>query len=478
VEAKVSERLLSIQDAYNNIFGPESFKIEEITDAFDFHEFFKYGELEEPFYEIEILIPYEGPNMKGLLKGYTINPLKDQFLVKYDNAQSILDLPTISEHLKLPTESLFDAFKDITEHFAFSSYYEGICEDGWCRVRWIYERKFIPDVIYSLNNIASKGGKIILSKFFELKPFTKEMKIQSPCRSHNHINKEFFQKQIYFSLDFSSATNIGELIDTGIIYHDHISRTYYFILDKHSPRYPEIKMRSMRHNININENDFLIWVSFPEISKTKPELNKEVEDNRLFNMEGVFHYPFNIISNGRMYFVAQYSTDTEYDFTKRILHLFGSFNEKLGPNSFKIEGITEQNDIIDFIKEKGISASIIEIGLKIEYHGKDLRGMIKNIGKEPENIQFLIDEGKGPILINISEINQRIPFLGKIATEFFNNLIDNLGFILYAEFVCIGDSCAMKMIMEERVFPIIANGIIHLIDRGFKIVLTDYERIL
>jgi len=179
-----------------------------------------------------------------------------------------------------------------------------------------------------------------------------------------------------------------------------------------------------------------------------------------------------------MYFVAQYSTDTEYDFTKRILHLFRSFNEKLGSNSFKIEGITEPNDIIDFIKEKGISASIIEIGLKIEYHGKDLKGMIKNIGKETENIQFLIDEGKGPILINISEINQRIPFLGKIAIEFFNNLIDNLGFILYAEFVCAGDSCAMKMIMEERVFPIIANGIIHLIDRGFKIVLTDYERVL
>ncbi len=478
VEAEVSKRLLSIQDAYTDVFGPESFKIEEITDAFDFHEFFRYSEIEEPFYEIEILIPYEGPNMKGLLKGSTIDALKSQFIVKYDNSMKTLDLTTMSEYLKLPSGSILDAFKDLAEHFVFSSYYEGICEDGWCRIRWIYESKFIPDVIDDLTRITLKGGKIILSKFFEFKPLIKEVKTKPPCAAHNHVNKEFFQKQMCFSVDYSSATNIGELIDNGIIYHDHISRTYYFILDKHSPKYPEIKMRSIRHNIEINENDFLIWFSFPEISKSKPRLNEEVENKRLFNMEGVFHYPFNIISNGRMYFVAQYSKDVEYDFTKRILYLFKSFNENLGPNSFKIEGITEPNDVIDFIKEKGISVSVIEIGLRIEYKGKDLKGMIKNIGKEPENIQFLVDEGKGPTLMNISEINQRIPFLGKIATEFFNNLVDNLSFILYADFRFTGDSYIVKMLMEERVFPIIAKGIIHVIDKGFNVVLTDYERVL
>ena len=83
VEAEVTEHLLKLQNAFDEIHGIGSFKIEKISDAENPTELFNYGSVNELFYEIEILVPYEGPDMKGIQKRISMNPEENEFIIKH-----------------------------------------------------------------------------------------------------------------------------------------------------------------------------------------------------------------------------------------------------------------------------------------------------------------------------------------------------------------------------------------------------------
>ncbi|MGC8662781.1 MAG: hypothetical protein ACP5TX_00025 [Thermoplasmata archaeon] len=472
-ENDVTENLLKIQNAYTEFYGPDSFRIEKISESEPLPDIFTYGYVDEPFYEIEILIPYDGPNMKGVLKRLSFEPKENQFMVKYDKTNYTLSFDDLTKNFQRPSISLFDAFKEISDRFAFPSYFEGVCENKICKVKWIYEERFLPDVLTVLNKINLSGGNIALSKIKKLNLEHKEIKEND--LSFEPLNKEFFQKEIVYSKDLKYLPQLMDLIDNAIVYNDVMSMDVFLVVDKNSPKYPEIKIKSIKNNLKFNENKYFIWLSFPDISKIKDDLYDKTKNGRLFNLEGSYHLPFLIIKGGRIYYIDQYSTKFEKEVTTRILNVIKNHYDILGLNSFRVESIGNARDPLKFIRDFSIKTGIVSLELSIDYNGEDLKGIIKNISLDINQIQFLADEGQGPKVINISEINKKIPGFGDLAKLFFMNLQDNLSFLLYFEFKCNNGKCNINMLLEKNMFLIISNALVSLIDSGLKIKLSKYE---
>ncbi len=231
----------------------------------------------------------------------------------------------------------------------------------------------------------------------------------------------------------------------------------------------------MKSNIKINENKYFFWFNYPEISRSKENLNEYIKDGRLFEMKSVFHLPFNIIYKDRMYYIIQYSDSCEYEITARILKVYDKYNSIIGRNSLRIENISNVRNILKFIRDFDIQKNIIALEFSSNYKGKELKGIIKNISSKIDNIEFLVDDGQGPKVISISEINERTPIFGELVQEFLKNLMDNLSFFLYFDFKCTNGGCIINILMEEKMFPVMVSGLNNLNTEIFNIRLSKYE---
>ncbi len=164
-ENDVSDRLLAISGSYLDSGYNGVFRVEKISDSGEFIDFLTYGDIAEPMVEMELSIPYEGPDIRGILKGASTDVSKTQFLIESDSHLATVGLPTLAKAIKLPSNSLLDAFKTVVDSYAFTSYFEGICGGDECIVRWIFERRFSSIILSSLNGIFSKGGNVIIKRF-------------------------------------------------------------------------------------------------------------------------------------------------------------------------------------------------------------------------------------------------------------------------------------------------------------------------
>ena len=167
-ESDVSDRLLAMSESYLNSDTAKVFRVEKVSEAEEFTDFLRYGDLAEPMVELELSVPYEGPDIRGIMKGTTTDVLRTQFLIESDSQLVTVDLPTLAQAIKLPQKSLLDAFSAVVGSYAFTSYFEGICSGEECTVRWIFEERFSSVILSSLAQIVSRGGKVILKRYEKL----------------------------------------------------------------------------------------------------------------------------------------------------------------------------------------------------------------------------------------------------------------------------------------------------------------------
>lgn len=470
-ESEVTEHLIKMQKVFEEIFGMDSFRIEKISDAENFCEIFNYGTVNEQFYEIEIHMPYEGPSMRGIQRRISLEPTENEFIIKYDGEYYVLNLPEIIKNLKIPSGPLLNAFNEITERIAFSSYYESVCENGVCKVKWIYEERFLPDVLEVLNKIINSGGKIAISKLKKLNFIHEENK----NIEFERISMEFFKKEMILSKDISILPELNELIDSGILYYNAESMDLYMIIKRDSPDYPEIKLKSLKNNIKFNENKFFFWLSYPDITKTNKDLIDRIKNNRVYNWENVYHIPFFIAKDGRMYYKILYNLENEQSIISNLLKFYNSHVDVLGINSYRVEKIGNSESILKFIQDFNLNIRIVEIEITFDYSGKNMKGLVRNLGPSLDYIEFIIDEGNDKKLININEIDKKIPIFGTNAKEFFKNLINNHAFFIHIEFVCLNNNCKVRSFIEEKMVTVFINGLDELIGKGLKRRISKYN---
>ncbi len=472
-EPDVSESFYKIQRAYNEFYGSGSFKIERISESENFIELFKYGQVDQNFYEMEVSFPYEGPNLIGILKRATINPEEDEFIVKINGEFYKFMLKDMINNLNIPSEGIFNSVKDLSEKFAFTSYFDGKCENGICRVRWIVEERFLLDVLRALNKIVESGVKFSFSKVKKLEiDYQEEKKNELPFST---LNKEMFQKEIIYSKDMDYMPLIKDIIDKAIIYNDSLSLDLFFVLDNSSQIYPEVKIKAIRNNIKIDENRSFLWLKFPDISKSNKDIFEKISVDRQINLPGSFHLPFHLINNNRIYYCDQYNKDYEYDVTARILNVHDIYHTILGKDSFRIEKVCESEDPIAFIRNLGLESEIGAMQFIFNFEGPDAKGILKNFSSEVNNIQFVVDHGNGLEIVNLTTIVKEIPSIGNIVEDFLKSMNDNLIFFLYFEFECKNGTCKVNIFMEEKMVPLFLSNLDMFADIGFKIILSKFE---
>ncbi|MGC8699993.1 MAG: hypothetical protein ACP5R3_00010 [Thermoplasmata archaeon] len=469
VIADASADLIYIMNAYNETYGPGTFKIEKISNAESFLNYFTYGDFEQIFYQLNLNLPYEGPDFVSILKRLSMKPEEYEFLIKINNEYKTMKFPEVLKLLKIDPGTYLNIISILPENFVFMSYFDGICKNNICTIKLILEERFIPFLLNVLNKLKNAGIEFSIENLIKLN-LTKMQKVDVK-NLFSPVNKDFFNREITYSKDLNYFGEIKDLIDSAICYSDDISFDKFLIINKDDPNFAEIKYKALKNNIKINENKFYLWFSFPETSKIYKEIKDVMNEGRMIQSIGVYHFPFSISYKGRMYYKIQYASESEYDATRRLLKIIDAQSKLIGKDAIKIEEIGNITDPISFINQYGIKDKIVYLELVTDYN-KNIKGLVKNSSTDINHIQILYDEGNGLKLTNFSDIQKRT--IGDLTKEFFKNLIDNLSFFLHIDFRCENGKCLFNFLIEEKMLPVVSSSLAGLIDSGTKVKISRF----
>ncbi len=303
--------------------------------------------------------------------------------------------------------------------------------------------------------------------------------VESNENELNYMNKELFDKQIMFSLNAKLIFRPYNVIGDSILYHDRFRREYYYGKSKSESDYPEVKMKLMKENLKINENEKFLWITIPEMARINEELDSIAKNNRLFTMDKVFHFPFSLLKDGRIYILDQYSSEIGETVTQRILKLKNNYDRVLGPNSMDIESIgSDLMDAVEFIKIMGLRVTIIELKIKLKWSGEDINGLLKTTSSDLKGIQFLIKNNKGHKVLNFEDTknsNIAIDDILESAREIFR--ISSL-FILYADFRCKDGKCIFTILFEEKLGGAVSEALERVVEKGIALQIWSYRKLI
>lgn len=294
----------------------------------------------------------------------------------------------------------------------------------------------------------------------------------------NYVNHEFFDKQIIFSLNAKLIFNTYDIIGDSILYHDRFKREYYYVKSKSESDYPEIKIKFMKDNQKINENEKYLWIAIPEMARMNEQLDNIARNNRLFSMDKVFHFPFSILKGGRIYILDQYHSDIGEAVSRRMLKLKNNYDRILGPQSLNIESIgSNLINAVDFLNIMGLKFSVIELKIKMDCSGCEITGLLKTASSDLDGIQLLVSYDKGLKVFNLDETVKSGHMPSKIFIPLEEIFKMNSLFLLYSDFRCSGGECIFTMIFEENFMDVVSEALEKAMEKGMGVQIYSYRKI-
>lgn len=297
----------------------------------------------------------------------------------------------------------------------------------------------------------------------------------------NYINKELFDRQLIYSMEVSSHSLPINFFGDTILYRDSLQRDYYYVKAKSDITYPELKINAQRSNLTINENDKYAWIKISDFELNLKEYDKKFESkDRLSFIDELYHFPFCILKNNRIYLVAQYSSDVSEKVTERILKIKNQYDRAVGLNAFTIESIgSNLITPIEFLKMLDIKIPVYELKFKTVEPDEKIkgRGLFKILSNDYKNNEVLMLDENGLKAIKFSdiEISKRFTRMFRVASGLFNI---NLGFILYNDINCTGEECLYTVIFEENLSSGIFSVLEKLTEEPINFQIENFVKLL
>ncbi|MGC8547334.1 MAG: hypothetical protein ACP5MU_06765 [Thermoplasmata archaeon] len=149
----VTRRLLEMNTYYNKKYGNDSFRIDEINDSIEFEDIKKsYHMLEEKF-AVKINIPYSGPQLTFLSKGY--NKKLDEYscILYINNSINSSKLDIIIPNFILDGRKFSETLDDILNMSPPPESFNGFCDSDKCMLMIVFSglfKKVLPDMFKTL----------------------------------------------------------------------------------------------------------------------------------------------------------------------------------------------------------------------------------------------------------------------------------------------------------------------------------------
>jgi len=150
----VTRRLLEMNTYYNEKYGYDSFRIDEINDSVDFDDINKsYNILEEKF-AVKIELPYSGPKLIFLPKGYNKKLEEYSCILYMDNSINSSGLDLIIPNFILDGKKFSETLNNILIMSPPQELFSGFCDSDKCILRIVFSglfKKILPDLFGTLS---------------------------------------------------------------------------------------------------------------------------------------------------------------------------------------------------------------------------------------------------------------------------------------------------------------------------------------
>ncbi len=295
-----------------------------------------------------------------------------------------------------------------------------------------------------------------------------------------NIIKKLFNRQVIISIDMARLfPEFISVMEGNIIYEDHESREYLTAFSRNDPDSVNVIMKLQKYNIKTEEVGHLVWVKIPEAHYYEKGLLDSLKGTRrLDEIEGVVMYAPSPVVNGRIYHLIHLDDKNLETVTDRLLDLFISYNDHIGPGSFRIEEIS--SDLItvnEFIRKYTSKPRLVEMALKLKNIPAVFEGIIYYPTLDIKNLGFLLSMNGEIYSMKMGTLDEIMGGQGFSAFSVFSEGRDSMSIVAHMEASCDGSECVAKMIMEEKVVPASFNAISRLLKKGMEMSFLSYESV-
>ncbi len=158
---EVMDRLNGFVRTFSDLVGPESFSIEEIGTPRGYLSFLKSMEIPVKLVEAELETNFEG-NYNFLVKNFSSAAENIKVIANKGSVSNEYPLFSLHSQRYKFVPSMTDSFKMALGSFYFPLTVFGICRDGHCKVKVIYEKNRGPGLLRVLMMMKGKNDESVV----------------------------------------------------------------------------------------------------------------------------------------------------------------------------------------------------------------------------------------------------------------------------------------------------------------------------
>jgi hypothetical protein len=441
VEGEISERLLSLNDIYNSKFWQNAFKIEYIDSSRTIPEILDSFSVDKRFKIVSIV-------MKRRNKPTSIFKDVGQHIPRWpallDGSLTTMHLEDMLNYVDGPEEAIREFFEKFVRKSISALYMETYFTENELKFIAFIEDDLLEGMIDNLYDSIKKNLELRIESITEIGDKNIENK------RDEYLNREFFKRQVIFSVDISKAyPEFTGIMSSGIAYYDSKYRRYYYSIMKSESQYSDQKIRLRKREGIMKEDEDILWISFDNVIYSNINMGTMMEGKTLSDMENVILYPISIVREGRLYHICQYNESSAGEVSRRIIALSAAYNRNIGRHSFIIHEMKYSEEISELISRfwDGGKVRKIEIEIPSEI---EAQGIQKNHSQDLENVNFTVKMAGNTGTLNINDLLSGLGIPPEIMVESMRDIINNYIIALYFEASCGNGKCSIKWLYEER----------------------------
>jgi len=439
-ESDISERLLSLNVFYNSKFWQGAFKIEHIDKSRTIHEILDSFSVDKKF-KIVSIVTKRRNKPASIFKD--VSQHTPRWPARLDGKMTTMPLEDMLNYVEGPEEVIREFFEKFVRRSISALYLETYFTENELKFIFFIENDVLEGMIDSLYD-SIKNAELRIESITEIGNKNIENKREE------YLNREFFNRQVIFSVDISKAyPEFKGIMSPGIAYYDSKYRRYYYSIMKSESQYTDDKIKLRNREGIMKEYEDILWISFDNVIYSNINIGKMMEGKALSDMENVILYPMSIVKEGRLYHICQYNESSAEEVSRRIIELSAAHNRNIGRQSFIIHEIKYSEEISELISRfwDGEKVRKIEIEIPSEIEAK---GIQKNYSQDLENVNFIVNIAGNKGTLSINDLLSGIGIPREIMVENLRDIVNNYIIPLYFEASCGNGKCSVKWLYEER----------------------------
>lgn len=163
----VTRRLLEMNNYYNKKFGNDYFRIDEITNSDDLTELSKFYISDEEKFAAEIAVPYTGPRLLFISRGYNGELEEYSCIFKINEELSLSKIEMLIPNFILDGKSFARIFNDILGDLPPHDYFYGFCNSNHCTLSMVFNGLF-KDIVQKILERLEDGIPEVHVSFHEM----------------------------------------------------------------------------------------------------------------------------------------------------------------------------------------------------------------------------------------------------------------------------------------------------------------------